>query len=420
LTWEARTQEELSTAWGETLKALEALVTFPKNTDAQEDAAHQRFVEWSIDFAQAATSQVGINTTVAQLNHVRKHLGQRIGPSAFSQPADAQKRLGDFLCLRAKCSRAMASLLRRRGRVSKDTKSKIEKNKNQALHDAERAHTTLQNEKSILELALCLFSRSGTPGNENAKRAMELLKSSVQEGAGPLTRYELVKQYRLRYQFRAAIQQFTEITDYDTRRFHSNVTHFAAAVIGLHYEKSDPEEIKQYALIALPWIEELISQDRHNARDLVDLCYLKAISGWPPENCITPLEHLKPMSTSTWDNLAGMAKKVAEGDVGNALLLGLEDPVIWSRIGSFYAEFLQDYPVAVEFYDRASHIAPLSPVFHFNKAEALAYGLDDYTAAKASFEYAMRLKNRSYAWYKSIPDKIQRLSSEISSHLNGK
>lgn len=418
LTWEARTQQELSNAWSETLRAMEALVKCPESTNVQQDAARQRFVEGSIDFSQSATSQVGINTTVAQLNHVRNYLSREIGPS-YTPPADGEKRLGDLLCLRAKCSRAMASLLRRRGRVSKDTKTNIEKNKNQALRDAERAHAILTNEKSLLEFALCLLSRSGTPANENAKRAMELLKTSVKQGAGPLTRYELVKQYRFRYQFRDAIQQFIEITDYDTRRFHGNVTHFAAAAIGLYYERCDPDEIKQYALIALPWIEELISQDRHNARDLVDKCYLRAISGWAPEDCIAPLDHLRPMSTSTWDDLADMAKKVAEGDIGNALLLGLEDPVIWSRIGSFYAEFLQDHSVAVEFYERASHIAPLSPVFYFNKAESLAYGLGNYAAAKVSFEYAMRLKNRSYAWYKSIPHKIQRLSSEISLHLNG-
>jgi tetratricopeptide (TPR) repeat protein len=148
------------------------------------------------------------------------------------------------------------------------------------------------------------------------------------------------------------------------------------------------------------------------------MCFLKAISGWSVNDCIAPLNHLKPNSASTWDELAGMAKRVSEGDIGNALLLGLEDPVIWSRIGSFYAEFAHDYSTAVEFYERAISIAPLSPVFHFNEAEVLAYALHDYQSARTSLRYAMRLKHRSYAWYKSIPNEIERLQAEISKNLN--
>jgi len=293
---------------------------------------------------------------------------------------------------------------------------RIDRHKKEALRYAERGRNLFECESSKLELSLCLFANSATPSSENAKRGMELLTSSVEAGADPLSRYELVKQYRLRYKFSDALQVFKEIVDrdLDIRRFHRNITHFSASVIGMYYEGGDPDVVKRYALLALPWIEEMVSQDRHSARDLVDMCYLKAICGWAIEDSIASVDHLKPIDVTTWNELADMAKRASGGEIGDALLLGLEDPVIWSRIGSFYAEFAKDYSRAIEFYERAIHIAPLSPVFHFNKAEALAYGLGDYQSARLSFEYAMRLKHRSYAWYKSIPNKVKRLKYEIT------
>lgn len=417
MTREARSQGELSLAWKETLSAVEALTTSSISTESQKGIAYQTLVEWSIDFAQSEASHVGINTTLAQLNQVRQYLGRQIG-TVEDQSRRKCHELGEVFCLRAKCTRAIASLLRRRGDSSKEVKLAIDAHKYRALRDAERGHELANSERSQLELALCLFASSGTPASDSAKRGMELLITSVQSGAGPLTRYELVKQYRLRYEFLNAIQTFNAIADPETRRFHSNVTHLASAVIGLYYEKGAPDIAKDHALNALPWIEELIAQDRHIARDIVDLCFLKAISGWSTKDCVAPLENFKPTTASTWNEVVVMAKRVSEGDIGNALLLGLEDPVVWSRIGSFYSEFVQDYETAAEFYERAIIIAPLSPVFHFSKAEVLAYGLHDYKSAKASFDYSKRLKHRSYAWYKSIPEKIERLRKEISKNLD--
>jgi tetratricopeptide (TPR) repeat protein len=415
---EARSPQELSQAWNETLSSLDALVSFPSLTDTQKDAAYGMLVEWSIDFSQTSGSHVGINKMLAQLHRSISYLGQQLGPSRDQDDENAQY-VGFLLCLRAKARRAIASLLRRRGQGGKNTKWKIETYKNQALHDAKRGHALLESEFSQLELALCLFANSATPSNQNAKLAMELLTASVESGAGPLTRYELVKQYRLRYEFAEAIAVFKDVVSLESnfRRFHSNVTHFAASVIGLYYEGDKTDTVKQYALLALPWIEEIISYDRHSARDLVDMCYLKAISGWSIEDCVAPVNRLKAVSVSLWNELADMAKQVADGDLGHAILIGLEDPVIWSRIGSFYAEFAKDYPRAIEFYERATLIAPLSPVFHFNKAEALAYGIGDYQSAKLSFEYAMSLKDRSYAWYKSIQSKVGRLETEIGKNV---
>ena len=99
-------------------------------------------------------------------------------------------------------------------------------------------------------------------------------------------------------------------------------------------------------------------------------------------------------------------------------MLGLEDPVIWSRIASFYLEFVGDPTRAIEFYDRAITISPLSPLFHFSKAEALAYGLKDFRAAKVSLNYARSLKMHNYAWFQSKKDRLSELDEAIAKGIS--
>ena len=101
-------------------------------------------------------------------------------------------------------------------------------------------------------------------------------------------------------------------------------------------------------------------------------------------------------------------------------MIGLENAVIWSKIGSIYLEFNNDYKKAIEFYERASIIAPLSPIFYLNKAEALAYYKKDYTAAKISLDCAINLKHRKWMWYKSknVQEKVKRLKFIIKSNID--
>ena len=413
----ARNNVELTESWRMALKLIESLTSYDGASAHQTDTAYQVLADWSIDFSQSSLPNVPIYTTLAQLNRARSHLGQRIGPN-IEHSSLTQQALGDALCLRSKCTRAIAGLLRRRAQNKAQVKMEIDKHKNDALHDSRRGVLLSPRESNRLELALCLLARSATPNATEAEEAMHLLEDSTFAGAGPLTRYELVKQYRYRYRFSDAIDTFAGISDRSRNRFLSNATNFAASVIGLHYERHGPHHTRELALQVLPWLEELISTDRHGARDVVDVCYLRAICGWNISLCIEPLQHLKPSASSTWTEIANLAKKVSQGDLGGALLLGLEDPVIWSRIGSFYFEFAKDAKAAIEFYDRASFIAPLSPVFHFNKAEALAYGLQHYPAARVSLDMSMRLKQHGYAWYRSIPDKMARLQRLLSLNLD--
>lgn len=416
---EARNQKDYVYATEETKKALECLPLYC-STDKQKKLSYELLIEWTIDFAQTAGVYIGLNTIAFRLNSAVKYIGQQIG---LYDDSDKKSEIGHLLCLRSKCSRALASLYLRRGQGGKATKKQVDKIKKYALIDAEKANQICSSYAIQFELALCLFANSGTTYKATAKRGLGLLETSWFKGFNILAGYELVKQYKLRHRFEDAINVFSQIEEQEDnpRRFHSNVINYSASVIGLHYDRADSELVKKYAFTGCKWFDELISYDRYKARDVVDFCHLKLICGFPFEESIKPLERLKPTSEQTWNQILEIAKKASFGGetLDDALLLGLEKAVIWSKIGSIYLEFTNDTEKAIEFYDRASLIEPLSPIFHFNKAEALAYYCKDFKSAKTSLDYAISLKHRKWLWYKSenVQKKFKRLRSEINSNL---
>lgn len=421
LTFEARNQKDFMYASEKTKKALEFL-PLCCSTEKQKKISYELLIEWSIDFAQSAGTSVGLNVIVSLLNRAGKYIGKQI--IIYERSDKKTEEIAHLLCLRAKCSRALASLYLRRCQTNTKTKKQVNNFKNHALYDAYRANQISRSYSNKLELALCLFANSGTTDKDTANRGLKLLETAWFESFYVLAGYELVKQYKLRHRFEDAINVFLQIEKLEDnrRRFHKNVINFSASVIGLHYDRADSDLIKQNALIACQWFEEIISYDRHQARDVVDFCHLRAICGFPFEKSVETLEILKPTSDQTWNQIVEIAKTTSFGGetLDDALLMGLENAIIWSKIGSLYLEFTGDCERAIEFYDRASLIDPLSPIFYFNKAEALAYCSKDFESAKISLDYALNKKHQKWLWYKSsnVQKRLKQLKKLINLNLN--
>ena len=421
LTIEARNQKDYFNSIEETQKALEHLTLYC-STKKQKKLSNELLIEWVIDFSQTAGISIELNTIVHRLNNAKKYIGKQI--DLLRNSNKKSNEICHLLCLRAKCSRALAILYLRRGQSEGETKKQINKIRGSALIDAEKANKIHESYPSQLELSLCLFANSATTYKDTAKRGLKLLENSWFNGSDILAGYELVKQYKLRHRFKDAVKVFLQIEgrENDRRRFLSNVTSYSASVIGLHYHMEDNKLVKKYAFMAREWLNELISYDRHQAKDIVDFCHMTAICGFPFEDAIKPIERLKPTSDKTWNQIVEIAKDASFSGktLDDALLLGLENAIIWSKIGSIYLEFADDFGKAIEFYERASIIDPLSPIFYLNKAEALAYHKKDFKAAKISFDCAISLKHRKWLWYKSkdVQKKVERLKFAIKSNLD--
>ena len=125
----------------------------------------------------------------------------------------------------------------------------------------------------------------------------------------------------------------------------------------------------------------------------------------------------KADSDAAWNDLAKLALEASRnsGALSEALLVWLEDSVVWSRIGSFYAEFVEDYQKAMEFYERALLIKWNSPTVHLSKALLYAYKLEDYDNAKKSMSLVHSLKKHMWGWYKSKRD--EGVFSELENYL---
>lgn len=421
LAFEAKTRKDIQNALTAAQEAHHQLMAWC-STSTQEDIANEILANLAIEFSRLAGPSVALNAIVAGLNKARKLLGQRINQYNASK-GEAADKLASLLCLRAKCSRAFASLYLRRGQEARQNVDRAVKAKNFALNDAEKANSLLANSDNQLELALCLFATSATTHTADANRALSLLENCWTKEKHLIIGYELVKQYKFRHNDEEAIEIFVQIEKMDKsrRRFHSNMQDFSSAILGLHYDGADRQLVLGYALLGCEWYKEMMSYDRYNARDVIDYCYLKAICGVPFDEAAEPLKVLKPNSVETWNQILKIAQDATFGevDLDDALLLGLEDPMIWSKIGTFYLEFDGDWKKAVEFYDRAISLDQRSPLFYLSKAEALAYHGKEYQLAKVALNSALSLKRRKWMWFKSqnVKDKIRNLKELINSHV---
>lgn len=398
----AGNRKEYFSALENTQAAIDVLLDLSVS-EKERNFSFEILAEFSVDFSQQAGRFADLNAMVSRLNKAIKHIGGQIHLGNTQEVDPATK--AHMLCLRSKCRRASASLYKRRGFKNKQTKKRINLLRNDALNDAEKAFQSARTHTSELEYALCLFARSGTTTSDFARHGFDLLESIGKEGSNLLALYELVKQRRMRYQHMAAAELFSKIVqkDSDILRVYENVTHLAAAVIGMYFDREDYDTYKQYALLASELLNDLIAADRYNARHVVDLCYINAILGASVNDAIKPLRNLKADSTSAWNELALLAYRASRNKdrLSDALLIGIEDPVIWSRIGTFYNEFTEDYQKAIEFYDRALTINSHSPTIHLSKAQVYAYKLNDFKKAKISLSYVHSLKKHMLGWYKS-------------------
>jgi tetratricopeptide (TPR) repeat protein len=396
-------------------RSFDELFQYSMNA-SQELTSTQLLVNWTVDFSRTAGASVDVNKLVALLNKAIKYLGIKIGLD--SATIKASEKYGLLLCLRAKCRRALASLLQKRVYTGRTSKAKIRRIKDDALQDAERAYKLWENGVSKLELALCLFSISFTTETETAKRAMTILREAHEIDSNVAASYELVKQLRMRHIYKETIEIFAQAAnnDSDRRRFHENVTFMAASVIGLYYENKDNDEIIGFALDACSMLEEVISHDHHTAREIVDLCYIKAICGFPVDDSVKILSTLKASSEIPWEEIANMAQKISIGEdnMEEALMLALENSAIWSKIGTFFSDFCSDYEKAIDFYNYASQIDPSSPVYYFNKARIFAYNTPDYNKGKAAIDYALHLTRNKYGWYKNNKNEIMEVKAAIN------
>lgn len=226
-----------------------------------------------------------------------------------------------------------------------------------------------------MEQALSLFANASSPTSENALAGMGILEGLVRNPNNIIAAYEFVRQLKLRHRYGDAIRSFYPLyeVEQDRRRFNANLTRFATSIIGLHYAGTEPSLVSSASIDAINWLEDAIRTEHHRACDIVDYCYLLAIAGTPVDKFVSPLRELNNGGTIDWTVLGQLAYHIAAGSetLGDALLLGLGDANIWSRIGTLYLDFAKDSIQAIVFYDQAIQLTPAPQCTTTTKRELL-------------------------------------------------
>lgn len=371
--------------------------------------------EAAVDISQSAPGAIELNKIALHLNSAIKQISALLGLKP--EQDHAPERLAEFFATRGKCKRALATVLNRRTQASKEIEARVKSLRQEAHQDATKAKDIIANEFTLHECALALFAISASPTSDNARAGLEILQRLAQDSRNVLATYEYVRQLKLRHRYLDAMNVFCAVhgNDADKRRFDANLSNFVGSIIGLHYNGSDPAAVKVATVDAINWLEEAINAEHHRARDIIDYCYMLAIAAYPIEQYTAPLREITYNGTVDWSVIGEMSYDASRGEetLREALLLGLEDALIWSRMGTLHFDFTKNYAQAIIFYDQAIHLDPKSPLYHYNKARALAHGIRDFQAAKYSLAQARRLAKYMWGWFTINRDQFDDLEKEI-------
>lgn len=373
--------------------------------------AARLFAEWSVDFAQSAPNGIELSQMAQSLREAVKLLSDAIGPSA--EKNHAGDALADLLACRAKCRRALASVLQRRTLANKKTLEHVRKLRKEGLTDSTRAITLSSSDHIKLELALCLFANSSDQTVPTAERGLALLSEVASSGRLLVAGYELARQLRVRHLFSQAAEVFLPLhtKEPDRRRFYRNLGVLVAAIRGIYYEERPSADWRSSAQLAEMWLTEAVTFASYQARDLVDLAFVRAVCGHSTKDIVAPIAKLEADAKSVFDDLSqhpgDPTKSVTLHD---ALLLGMGDAAVWSLIGTIYADFCEDYEKAKTYYSRASWLDPRSPVYHFNMANLLARRLDVLPESELHLNKAKILLRNNRSWATANRNRIEELS----------
>jgi len=379
--------------------------------------------EAAVDISQTAPGAIELNKVASYLNSSIKRIGQILGlePRLKPEREHPPEHRAELLATRSKCRRALATVLHRRAQRSAETDRRVRSLRKEALQDAQRAQETHPSEFTLLEYALALFAISSSPNSTNATAGLEILAKLAVEPANVLASYEYVRQLKLRHRHLDAMNAFAQLAaiESDRRRFAASLTFFVGAVLGLYYEGSDPSAVEAAATDAITWLQEAIAAGHHRAREIVDYCFLLAIAGNSIEQFTAPLREITNDGRVDWSIVGQLSFHASRGEesLREALLLGLEDALLWNRMGTLHLDFSHDPEKAVTFYDQAIRLDPRSPIYHFNKAKALARSDGELVAARRSLSQARRQAKNMWGWFSVNQRAFEELEQSIDERL---
>jgi hypothetical protein len=371
-------------------------------------------IETYVDFIQDPYTRLASRELISEIARTKEEIS-----SAFEREPEAYESSQILL--------QRAALLRQQVRYEKGKRQKRTV-AGEALRCSDRSHLLSPSAHTILSVANssvsaarhCRNAIEAKPhlmnANSNLERIINSENLAVLLGAARLSRQLYLPRRSQDY-----FQKFMRLNP-PTRLMLRNIDHYLEAILQSYYDTSLGGSLFSKIEAAIELAESALDFGYRSARTLINIAFLKGIIEAELSEGSTLIRLLKRKRQGSWLDFVDAVKKGLDQEIDIAFSLGIDDGIIWSRIGTYVNDIMSDPCLAHEFYKRGRDYSPNSPVARHNYAVSLSR-LNDLNLIDATedeifheFERAAQSSDVLFHW----PDReLRRLKARKHDHLNG-
>ena len=245
----------------------------------------------------------------------------------------------------------------------------------EGLRAARKAMELHRSGNAAFELALSnwAMARSANSDEEYVDRLTEaesLLKSEAVKQI-EVARLTLPRFYRLTYRPTDACEEFAKLESgiRHLRRFLASVYVYAESVVLLWFQNYPTDYVNTHRLNALNLSERAIDAGFGDARNFLNVAYLRAIGGDVRAGEIAIRSLSTRRDPAFWEAVLSLVSDSRPADAATeSFVLGIADSQILTRLGTFVLRFMDDIQLAGRLYEVALQVDSKNPVALTNLA----------------------------------------------------
>lgn len=226
-----------------------------------------------------------------------------------------------------------------------------------------------------------------------------------------VARLMLPRFYRMTYRPLEASETF-EVLERDVkhvRRFLASVNVYAESVIHLWFQDFPHSTVMAHANNALALSERAIDSGFRDARNVLNVAYLRAMHDGPKAGQIA-LRSLSLSDTSKfWDDVLRLSDSALSNDaVTQSFVMGIANSHVLTRLGTFVLHFIEDTALAGRLYELAVKLDPKNSVALTNQARYClhhdpAFPREDI---ERLLQKAKTYSDRRFRWWRVVLDEL--------------
>ncbi len=291
----------------------------------------------------------------------------------------------------------------------------------ESLRCATRAVTTQRTIPTVLEVALsewamARFEHTDEQYAERLRTAEAHLQDKLLEGF-EVAQLSLARLYRMTFRPWDACLTFSRLLNRidNLRRLLRDASIYGEAAVQLWYSNYPETVVKQHLSEAKTLLEAASAAGYRNARMITTLAFVSAFLGDASDGKTALTEIYTPDREISWDEVCRiLTDKSSLNTVSSELVLegfalGIDQSAVWTRLGTFALQFLNNEELAETLYKAATRLNPHDAIAHTNLARFLVKKGDAHSLqmAERELQKAQNFSDRRFTWWRAVLADLQ-------------